>query len=349
MSYSSIASNIRSYCSTISTACKGINSNELDSIWSGSAHDTLTNNLATAVSNMESEISQLKEYASALEKVDKYKEVLKDIETLNSDIQSWRNNSDPNVDYSSQIRSAESKLESKNETKKELKSDINSVLNGLSSFSKQFEVIEAEDATDVSGLAFDVEALLAKFKSGSLVKMGEGDSLYNYYDSNEVEQYLSNIKEQYTGRDAAVNCALAMIDLAADVGGKLDYDWGGGHNESYTSTSSVAAGADCSAFASWAVNQGSASPFATMTTSGLINQGTNIDYSSAQAGDLLVKDNNGNGHVVLVIKNDPATQTVIVAEANSSAVGTILNTKSYSDLAGQSYLARDMSSIYGEA
>lgn len=349
MSYSSIASQIRSYCSSISSICSGINSSELDSIWSGSAHDTLTNNLSIATSAMDDELSQLESFADILVKVDEYKDILKDITDLESKINNWLANVTEEYNYSSEISSAQRNISSLENKKENLKKEIRTALSGISSSSTQFTVIEAEDATDLSSIAFDVRALLAKFQQGGLVKMGNGDTLYNYYNQNDVENYLSTIKTQYSGRNAAVNCTLAMIDLAADVGGKLNYNWGGGHNESYTSTSSVAAGADCSAFASWAVNQGSVDPFATMTTSGLINQGTNIDYSNAQAGDLLVKDNNGDGHVVFVIENDPATQTVIVAEANSSAVGTILSTKTYDSLAGQSYLARDMSSIYGEA
>ena len=134
--------------------------------------------------------------------------------------------------------------------------------------------------------------------------------------------------------------------MAADVGVKLDYDWGGGHT-SVTSTDAVATGTDCSAFASWAINQGAAETFNTQSTAGLIGVGSQTSFEDAQQGDILVYRNNSQGHVVMIIDNDPETQQFLVAEAASPDTGVVMKTRSYASLAGI-YQARDLSSIYND-
>ena len=42
----------------------------------------------------------------------------------------------------------------------------------------------------------DVKVLLAKFQNGSLKKLADGDSLYNYFSEEEVNQLIKRLKEK---------------------------------------------------------------------------------------------------------------------------------------------------------
>ena len=154
---------------------------------------------------------------------------------------------------------------------------------------------------------------------------------------------------RYTERVYAIQIHLYSVlsnRKVADEKLKLDYDWGGGHT-SVTSTDAVATGTDCSAFASWAINQGAAENFNTQSTAGLIGVGSQTSFEDAQQGDILVYRNNSQGHVVMIIDNDPETQQFLVAEAASPDTGVVMKTRSYASLAGI-YQARDLSSIYND-
>lgn len=339
MSYGGIASQIRSSCSTLKSSNSNISDSKFGQ-WTGSAHDTLTSNLSSAKSEMDSQISLLEKFADTLDKVDEYLANKADIASKRSTLSGL--NFIQDASRISALRAEITSLESKNES---LSSTIKSSLSGISSSGKKYTVIQAKPATSTGALSFDVNALLSKFQSNSLRKIADGDSLYNYYSKSEVQSYLNEIKSKYKGRDAAVNSALAVINLAAQKGLKLDYDFGGGHQQ-YTSLDNVAAGVDCSAFASWAVNQGANGNFSTRTTASLINTGAKTTYAQCKPGDLLVRHSNGSGHVYLVVKNDTQNQKFIVAEASGSKVGVKLSEYSYSKISG-TYIARDMSSVYG--
>lgn len=348
--YGSIASGIKECGSSIKSDCSSVGTSF--SFGNDDTFESLISKLNSVKNEISNQCSSLNDFAAILVKVDEYIELEKAISTLENNIASWNSqlsglkSDDPSVSrLKSKISTANSDKRNKESQKQRIKSEVNSY--HVSSVGKEYEIIEAATPEDLSDLSFDIDELLSKFRSGNLVKMGDGDSLYNYYNKSDVVNYMNEIKKEYSGRKAAVYSALAMIDLAAKAGGKLDYDWGGGHNGSYTTLDDVAAGTDCSAFASWAVNQGASSGFATQATGGLISSGSSEDLASAKPGDLLVRHSGNNGHVYFVVENNTKAGEFIVAEANSSSVGVQLSTHAYSELSGI-YNARDMSAVYGE-
>lgn len=350
--YSSIASSIKESGSNIKSDSSSIGTSF--SFGNDDTFDSLAAKLKSVKSELESQCSSLNEFAAILNKVDEYKEAKEKVESLQSDIsslESRKSGLDSQKDASS-ISSINSDISAKNKEIETLKKKMEEIKKEANSFSvssvgKEYEVIEPDASEDLSDLSFDIEDLLSKFKNGSLTKMGDGDSLYNYYNKEDVVNYMNEIKKEYSGRQAAVYSALAVIDLAAKAGGKLDYNWGGGHNSTYTSLDDVAAGTDCSAFASWAVNQGTGNNFSTQSSGGLISSGANEDLSNAQPGDLLVRHSGNSGHVYFVVENNTEAGKFIVAEASSPSVGVQLSEHAYSELSGI-YSARDMSAVYGE-
>ena len=350
--YSSIASGIKTDGSSINSDSSSIGTSF--SFGSDETFESLFSKLKSVKSEIESQYSTLNEFAEILKKVDQYIDAKDNVSTLNSENSRLRsqvagldskNDAATIASLNSNIRSNESKIASLEGTMNEIKNAANSF--NVAAVNKEYEVLEPETPEDLSDLSFDIEDLLSKFKSGSLSKIADGDSLYNYYNKDEVVNYINEIKKEYSGRQAAVYSALAVIDLAVKAGGKLDYDWGGGHNNAYTTLDDVAAGTDCSAFASWAVNQGTDNSFYTQTSETLISSGTAEDLSSAKPGDLLVRYSNGSGHVYFVVENNTEAGKFIVAEAYSQSVGVQLSEHAYSELSGV-YSARDMSAVYGE-
>lgn len=345
MNYSSIASTIRSNVSSLEQSISNINDISFAGIWSGDAYNNLSSNLKTSVSNINTQKETALKYADALDKLQEYKEQKETFDSLKTDLANT-----PNNEENASVRSdLNNKINTLGSSLSSLKTEIQSLLNGISSVGKEFEIIDYQVSDDYSGYVVDLYDFLNLFNSGTLTKMsdsGNGSSLYDYYSKEEVESRINEIKSQYSGRSAAVNCALGIMDMAADVGLKLDYDWGGGHS-TVTSTDAVATGTDCSAFASWAINQGANGTFNTQSTAGLVNVGTQTSFENAQQGDILVYRNNSSGHVVMIIDNDPETQQFLVAEAANPETGVVMKTRSYASLAGK-YQARDLSSIYNE-
>lgn len=347
MNYSSIASSLRTGVESFSSSVSGIKSSSFDSIWSGSAHDTLTSNLTKAVDNINKQKESVQKFADALDKLQEYKDNKEKLDSLKTSLSNTPN-TEENASRRSELSNEINSLGTKNSS---LKSSIQSTLSSISSVSKQFEVVDYQvsDSDDYKEYVVDLYDFLTLFNSGTLTKMpdgGSGSSLYDYYSKEEVEARLNEIKSQYSGRDAAVNCALGIMKMASDVGLKLDYDWGGGHT-SVTSTDAIATGSDCSSFASWAINQGASETFNTKCVSGLVNVGTKTSFENAQKGDILLYSNSTSGHVVMIVDNDPETQQFLVAEASGSNTGVVMKTRSYASLSGK-YQARDLSSIYND-
>lgn len=344
MGYSSIASSIRNKAKTVDTVLSSVKGISFDGVWSGDAYSTQSTKLAESLTSISSQKELALKLADSLDKLQQYKDNKEKIESLQKELNSLTDNED-NASTISSLRSQISQLQTTNNT---LRSDIGAFVSGFSTVSTKYEVVNHEVSTDYDDYVVDLADMLTLFNSGTLTKIPDSgkSSLYNYYSQEEVDARISEIKSQYSGRDAAVNCALGIIDMAADVGLKLDYDWGGGHT-TVTDVDHVATGTDCSAFASWAINQGASSTFNTKTTAGLINVGTQISYEDAQKGDILVYNSGGKGHVVMIVDNDPETQQFLVVEASGSNSGVIMQTRSYASLSG-TYQARDLSSIYND-
>lgn len=345
MNYSSIASSIRSAISSLEQCVSDVKSISFSGVWSGDAYNNLSSNLNTSVSNISTQKDESLKYADALDKLQEYKDKKETYDNLNNELNGIPNN----AENASARHNLINEINSLGTSLSSLKSEIQSLLSGISSVGTEFEIINYQVSDNYSEYVVDLYDFLNLFNSGTLTKMsdsGTGSSLYDYYSKEEVDNKINDIKSQYSGRSAAVNCALGIMEMAADVGVKLDYDWGGGHT-SVTSTDAVATGTDCSAFASWAINQGAAETFNTQSTAGLIGVGSQTSFEDAQQGDILVYRNNSQGHVVMIIDNDPETQQFLVAEAASPDTGVVMKTRSYASLAGI-YQARDLSSIYND-
>ncbi len=344
MGYSAIASSIRSNSETVNSVLSSTKNVSFDGIWSGDAHTSQTTKLKDALDVLNTQREQTINLADALDKLQKYKNNKEKISSLESQLRGLAD-TEENASLISSLRTQISQLQTENNN---LRSEITAVVSGFNSITTKYEVVNHEVSKNYEDYVVELADMLNMFNSNSLTKIPDGgkNSLYDYYSKEEVLSRLEEIRSQYSGRDAAVNCALGIMDMAADVGLKLDYDWGGGHS-TVTSVDHVATGTDCSAFASWAINQGAASTFNTQTTRGLVKVGTNIDYEDAQKGDILVYNSNGSGHVVMIVDNDPATQQFLVVEAAGSATGVVMRTRSYASLSG-TYQARDLSSIYND-
>ena len=344
MGYSSIASSIRSQAETVNSVLSSVKGITFDGVWSGDAYSAQSSKLKDALGNIDTQRQMALKFADALDKLQQYKDNKEKNESLQKTLNEL-SNTEENADTITSLRNQISQLQTANNS---LRSNITAIVSGFSTTSSKYELINYDVSTDYEGYIVDLAEMLSLFKSGSLSKIPDSgkNSLYDYYSQEEVDAKISEIKSQYTGREAAVNCALGIMQMAADVGLKLDYDWGGGHS-SVTDVDHVAKGTDCSAFASWAINQGAASTFNTRTTSGLIKVGKQIPYEDAQKGDILVYRSNGSGHVVMIVDNDPETQQFLVVEAAGSKPGVVMQTRSYASLSG-TYQARDLSSIYNE-
>ncbi len=340
MDYSAAAQNIKSANKPFETMIRDIKNLSFDGIWSGSAHDTLTNNLKTSISNANAQKDAVNSFASAIEKLQAYKNNKESIEAMREQY----NSLDPEKNKS-QRRTIASNITNFENTNISIKSSIQSILDSITRISSQFQLVNYVPEENYKDYIVDLDKLVNLFDSGSLSKLSDSnpsnDSLYDYYSKEQVEQKISDIKSHYTGRDAAVNCALGVIEMAAKVGKKLDYDFGGGHVEGVTGIDHVAYGTDCSSFVSWAINQGTSYPFNSMSASGLISQGKKTNYENAQKGDILVSSE----HVVMIVANDPSKQEFLVAEAGNSDDGVIVKSRSYASLCG-AYQARDLSSVY---
>lgn len=340
MDYVAKASKITSALNPVISAVSNIQGLSFDSVWSGDAHSTLTNNLNSSLKKIQAQKEAINVYTSALKDLQTYKENKEQIDSLRGEYSSLSGaeNESRRQQLSSQISSLEN-------TNTSLKTSIQSSLRSITSVSSEFKLVKYTPDKSYGEYIVDLQEFLQLFQSGRLVKLSDNssgdDSLYDYYSKEEVNDRINQIKSQYKGRDAAVNCALGVMEMAAQVGRKLDYDWGGGHGgDGITDIDEVAAGTDCSAFASWAINQGISNgnyigPY------NMLSLGRSTSYENAQGGDILVSAE----HVVMIIDNNPEAQQFLVAEANGSQEGVIMRTRSYAACSG-TYQALDLSNLY---
>ena len=334
MSYKDKANKISQKYTDVTTSLAYVKEISFDENWKGKAKESLIPALKKAIEELEKVGKSIETYVSALQELDKYKTKKESIVSLKKQynaIPSTKENVKKKNNLAGQINT----LISDNRT---LRKSIESKLATITPVTTIVESMPMSDFIYETGngtFVVDVKVLLSKFQNGSLKKIADGDSLYNYFTEAEVDQLMSNIKSEYQGRYLAVNSALGIVDMAASKNLKLDYDWGGGHS-TITSIDHVATGTDCSAFVSWAINQGAPGDFTTRTTGGLINVGKTINYEEAKEGDILVYNNGEKGHVVMVVEN-------------GQKEGVILKTRKYSDLKGSNYEAKDLSELYNES
>lgn len=338
MEYSILATSINNKKATLDSSIQNIETLGFDSVWRGKSYSKLTADLRKVIENVKIQKTSLEKYILALQYLDKYKNNKnrqKGYEALL--------NVSKNTKMASSLTTEINSLIAENN---EIRKKIQSLLSEIKTISPTVELV-SYSFTHSKEYIIALDKLYDSFKNNTLTKMPDTgkNSLYYYYSQDEVDQRLTQIKTTYSGREAAVNCTLTIMKMAADVGLKLDYDWGGGH-AAVAKTSSVASGVDCSGFVSWAINQGATQAFAPRTTSSLKRVGEAIEYSKAKPGDILVFNDGQSGHVVLIIENDPEKELFLVTEAFGTNEGVVMLERSYSSLKKDTYQARDLSSIY---
>ncbi len=143
MDYAGLASSISSEVNSLNNFIEGINASSLDAIWSGDAHDALTQNLQTAITKIKEQNTNALKLADALNNLQTYKnnkENLANLTRTYNSLDSRENSSQRNSLYK-QINS----LQTQNVS---LKASINSALGSISSVSTQFEVINYDASSN---------------------------------------------------------------------------------------------------------------------------------------------------------------------------------------------------------
>ena len=167
-------------------------------------------------------------------------------------------------------------------------------------------------------------------------KWQKSDYLCNYYTEEQLYSYLANLTAGRSARDTAVLSALGIIQLCAEKGFGIKYNYG---------SKDIMRQIDCSGFVSWVVQQ-AVPGFKGRGSSSFQAKdlgASDITYAEMQPGDVLCVPGH---HVMMVVKNDPLTGTVIIAHAGSPVK---LITKTYHELKHNSagaYNAIDMTRVY---
>lgn len=197
--------------------------------------------------------------------------------------------------------------------------------------------------TTPESLTNTINSLLATYSSGKLPTLSK--SLADVCDPKQVQLMVDIICSKYSGREAAVRCAVLILSLAAANGGKIPYKWNGGHeHHDYVDLNVILSGSDCSGFLAWVVSQVDPSFKPTSTQS--LNWRGQIYYrdhfKDAQSGDMLL----GPGHVCFILANDPANERFIVAEEHADAGGLVIQVRTYREAQKGYFAPYDISKYY---
>ena len=344
MGYKKIADTIKKKLNNYVAAVTAIDYLSFDNVWQGNAHDNLLSNLKNTVDNYNKCGNEINNFIIALESLQQYKDNKEKIIKLEESLSKLDNT----IENSSTINSINTSISSLRNTNSILKTDINNLLSSFKNVNYNYEIISYEPVSEYMDYIVDLKSLYNLFESNSLKQIPDGNrqSLYDYYSRELVYERMSEIQNQYTGRNAAVNSALGIIQMAAEVNKKLNYTLRRGTN-ALMSLDEVVSGADCCTFASWAISQGSDKVTKTFSTSEFVNLGNKIDYSQAQVGDVFTLKYSGRGgHVMLVVENHPETNSALVAEAGGEKRGVVLTEIKYSVLKDNKYTARDLTEFY---
>lgn len=357
MGYSAIASALRTKCSELESVVSETTNISLDSVWSGSAHDSMSTGLSGLISKTKSEISNVNSFASALDSLQTYKDNKEKIGELTTQL----NNMPNTKEYRSSRSNLSSLINSLIASNTKLRTSIINSISGFSSVSAEVEVVSYDPSVEDYGqYIVDIDTLIAAYagnSSAGALRMLSGGSLYDYYNSYDadgnviegsgkayVEGIIADIQKEYSGRDAAVNSALAILQLAANKGIKLDYEHKGTTvTEPYVPTEQVASGVDCNPFVSWCVDKGVEDGFQWRPVGDFQYIGTEIskeDWSTAKPGDLLSSE----GHIIMIVDNNPEKETFTIAHASGTERGILIEETPYSSCNG--YSVRDMTNVY---
>lgn len=362
--YGDVSTNMNTGMGDVDSSISNIKNISFAGVWSGKAYDNLSGALESTLSRVEKERTNLDTFSKAMEKLQKYKENKMKIEELTKEINAIVIPSDDEeaaaqaAAQKAALEAERSKLEAEN---KELRATIESLLGTITAISSEIEVIafDLSNYKDYMEYIEDLAELKAKYDTAGYLRMlGAGDSLYNYYNvydesgnlimsgKDYVEGVIVDIQEKYSGREAAVNSAIAILALAADKGIRINYEHAGTTGKyPYVRTESVATGVDCNPFVSWCLDKGVPGGFQWRPVQNFKSIGTGYDYenwSQAKPGDVLC---NG-GHVTIILDNDPATGQFLIAEASGQVAGIRTKSVSYQTLRNNGYSCRDMTGIY---
>lgn len=362
MSYSQTAIKGTNESVNLEKTQKGIGSLTFDLIWSGSAATALTGALSSITNKLNAERAKLNGFFNALSLLDQYKQNKETIAKLKFQLMCIPDD-EKHASERAAIQAQISQLEQENQA---LRSQIQNILSQItpigSSTSLVAHNVEFNYITSVEELlaAYDRvltdeekaagKKILYQLKGGATL-----DSFYNSVDANGnviegsgfqyITSILNTVQNTYSGREAAVNTALVLLKLASDKGVKLDYKHQGTNSNPYVSTAFVMNGVDCNPWTSYCVDKGTPDRFQWRPVTGFFSVGSGIEYenwSQAQPGDVMVSQ----GHVGIIIENDPANNRFVVAEAKGSEIGIVLNYRGYGELRGGGYSIRDMTNVY---
>ena len=315
--------------------------------WTGSAKDSYYSSFSSNMSNLEIEFEKVSIFSELLAQVEVYKQRKEEIARLQAKLSSIPNDEEHSGERAS-LAAAISQLQAENE---QLKAALNAAFasfggvgSKISINNSLFNFSSSQNAT--IRLEFDINQLLATFQSGKLHYLNDSESLYDYYGGDEagrayVRSVLAQIQSTYSGREAAVNSALALIKICGDAGIKIDYQHKGTTGrQPFVPTDEVATGVDCNPMASWIVDKGTPGGFVWRPVGEFKGVGTKCeDWTTAKPGDVLVSD----GHVAVIVANDPANNQFITVESSN---GVEIKTRTYNAMKGGGYQVRDMTNVY---
>ena len=371
--YNSTATNIDSGVSSINSSLDKVKGVSFDGIWNGPAHDSLTASLQDVIKNADNILDDLSRLSQVLTKVEKYKKLKEEIEALDKEIDSIVIPADKEGAAAAYNRKKNLIAKRNNliAQKNLLRKEIESLLSTFKEIESKLELItfDISEYNDYLDFIVDIDELLALYKNNKIDEIpGDGltitEKLGELYDSTDengniikgsglkyIENQLLEIQSKYSGREAAVNSALLILQLAADKGVKIEYDsHGTSSKEPYVKTETLLEGIDCNPFTSWVVDKGTPGGFQWRPVPGFESVGTILeDWTQAQPGDVFVvvtDRKNGFGHVGVIIENNPTTGTFITAEAANPSEGIVLKTQTYTGLKQSGYRIQDMTGVY---
>ncbi len=315
--------------------------------WTGSAKDSYFSSFNSSMSDLQIEFEKVGIFSELLAQVEVYKQTKERIEAL----QSQYNSLPSDDEYDSQRASLAAEINQLTAENEQLKAALNAAFGSFGGVGTKLSLNTSyfnfsTSQSNTIRLEFDINQLLENFKAGKLHYLNQGESLYDYYGGGAtgqayVREVLAKIQATYSGREAAVNSALALIQLCSDAGIKIDYEHKGTTGKQpYVPTDEVATGVDCNPMASWIVDKGTPGGFVWRPVGEFKSVGTTLDdWSSAQPGDVLVSD----GHVAVIVANDPANNQFITVESSN---GVEIKTRTYNAMRGGGYQVRDMTNVY---
>ena len=339
MEYNTIAVSIENKLTELTNKINQLNPNDFESIWKGKSKEKLITDLKNTITKINNEQEKVNKFAKALHILHSYKITKQQLDALRMQL----NMTTSIPENESTIANLKSKISTFNSTATNLKKEINNILASFQQVSSTVEKVTYQQ--EQPNYIVDLREYVDLFKNGNLKQISNSGSLYKYVSEQEVKERMNIIKQNYTGRDAVVNSALGIVQIAAEKGVKLDYDLIKGTNR-LQNIDGIATGSDCCTFASWALSQGSNNIQKTYNTTEFMSMGQKVDYSQVTTGDIYTNKYSGGGHVMIVVENHPETNSATVVHAAGREKGIMVEEMRYKILADKNYIAQDLSGIY---